>query len=249
MPTEHGGWSLTLEPAMLGLIVAPSLAGACLGLVALLGFVARTPLKLVLVDRWRERSLPRTELAKRVLAIEVVIMAVVLAVAFSTASASFWLPFVIAAPLIAVELWYDMKSHSRRLVPELLGSIGVGSVAAAIVLADDGSGALAAGLWIVIAARSVATIPFVRVQLRRKKQQAFRLWTSDFAQLAAVVALVVAWLTDLVSLPGALVIGGLALMQLVLSRRLVPAVPMVGAQQVVFGLAVVLTAGLGALAP
>lgn len=249
MPTEHGGWSLTLEPAILGLIVAPSIAGACLGLVALLAFIARTPLKLVLVDRWRDRSLPRTQLAKRVLAVEVVVMAAVVGVGFATASASFWWPLAVAAPLVAVELWYDMKSHSRRLVPELLGSIGIGSVAAAIVLADGGSKTLAAGLWIVIAARSVATIPFVRLQLRRKKEQAFQFWTSDLAQLAAVAAAVLAWIADLVSLPAVLAIATLALVQFVLSRRPVPAVQVVGAQQVVFGLAVVLTAGLGALAP
>ncbi len=58
-------------------------------MVALLAFIARTPLKLVLVDRWRNRSLPRTHLAQRVLAVEVVVMAVVVGVGFATASASF----------------------------------------------------------------------------------------------------------------------------------------------------------------
>jgi len=249
MPTEHGGWSLTLEPAILGLIVAPSLAGACLGLVALLGFISRTPLKVVLVDRWRNRSLPRTQLAKRVLAVELLVIAGVLAVAFATASASFWWPLALAVPLVVVELWYDMKSHSRRLVPELLGSVGIGSIAAAIVLADGGATELAIGLWLVIAARSLATIPFVRLQLRRKKEQAFQFWTSDVAQAGAVVVAVAGWAADLVSLPGGLAIVGLAVVQLVLSRKPVPAVPIVGAQQVVLGLAVVLTAALGALAP
>ena len=30
-PTEHGGWGLTLEPALLGLLIAPSAAGAAIG--------------------------------------------------------------------------------------------------------------------------------------------------------------------------------------------------------------------------
>ncbi|NND04465.1 MAG: hypothetical protein HKN91_16945, partial [Acidimicrobiia bacterium] len=31
VPTEHGGWSLTLEPVILGLIVAPTGSGVALG--------------------------------------------------------------------------------------------------------------------------------------------------------------------------------------------------------------------------
>ncbi len=42
LPTEHGGWSLTLEPVVLGLMVEPGWAGLALGTVAILGFVART---------------------------------------------------------------------------------------------------------------------------------------------------------------------------------------------------------------
>ena len=33
IPTEHGGWGLTLEPVVLGLAVAPSLAGIALGAI------------------------------------------------------------------------------------------------------------------------------------------------------------------------------------------------------------------------
>ena len=65
IPSEHGGWSLTLEPALLGLIVAPSMAGAALGAAALVAFVLRTPLKLVFVDVRRGRRLERTEMAVR----------------------------------------------------------------------------------------------------------------------------------------------------------------------------------------
>ena len=48
LPREHGSWSLALEPVALGLLVAPSRAGACLALAACAGFVARRPLKLAL---------------------------------------------------------------------------------------------------------------------------------------------------------------------------------------------------------
>jgi len=47
IPSEHGGWGLTLEPALLGLLVAPTLAGLASAGAALLAFVARTPIKIV----------------------------------------------------------------------------------------------------------------------------------------------------------------------------------------------------------
>lgn len=45
LPKEHGSWSLALEPLALGLLVAPTIAGAALTTAALAGFFARRPLK------------------------------------------------------------------------------------------------------------------------------------------------------------------------------------------------------------
>ena len=59
IPSEHGGWGLTLEPALLGLLVAPSIAGGALAIAAFLAFLVRTPLKVLLVDRRRHRELDR----------------------------------------------------------------------------------------------------------------------------------------------------------------------------------------------
>ena len=70
LPSEHGGWGLTLEPVLLGLIVAHSVAALALGLATVLAFLARTPLKLAAVDARRGRTLERTRLARRVAALE-----------------------------------------------------------------------------------------------------------------------------------------------------------------------------------
>ena len=75
-------------------------------------------MKLVLVDRRRDRSLPRTPLALRVAIVEVLLIVVLVVVAALTATAtSWWIPALVAAPLVAIELWYDMRSRGRRLVP------------------------------------------------------------------------------------------------------------------------------------
>lgn len=74
-------------------------------------------------------------------------------------------PVLLGLLLAAVELWFDMRSRSRRLLPELVGAIGMGGVAAVIVLAGGGSGRLAAACWMILAARSVTAIVTVRDQV------------------------------------------------------------------------------------
>ena len=76
VPSEHGGWTLTAEPVFLGLVVAWSWSGLALGVAAMLAFVARTPLKVVLVDRWRHRWLERSRVAARIAAAEFALIAV-----------------------------------------------------------------------------------------------------------------------------------------------------------------------------
>ena len=140
LPTEHGGWGLTLEPVLLGLLLRWSGAGLCLGVAAFVAFTARTPLKVVLVDARRRRVLPRTRVAQRVLAAEAMLLSLLVAAALVLEASAFWMPLVVIVPLVLVELWFDMRSRGRRLVPELVGAIGMGGVVAVIVLAGDGSG-------------------------------------------------------------------------------------------------------------
>ncbi len=249
IPTEHGGWSLTLEPATLGLLVAWSPAGGALAAAALLAFVARTPLKIVLIDRWRGRHLERSALAKRLLAAELILLGALVVVAVVTARHSFWWPLAIAAPLILIELWHDMRSRSRRLLPELAGTVGIGSVAAAIALAGGAASGVAAGLWLVIGARSLAAIFFVRVQLLRFKGHDHRLWASDLAQLAAVVAVIGGWRAGIVPGVAVAAVAGLAIFELVAVRRPPQKAVTIGSQQVVLGLTLVLVTALGVRAP
>ena len=249
VPTEHGGWGHTLEPALLGLLVAPSWAGAALAGCALVAFVARTPVKCVLVDRRRHRRLPRTVIAERVAAIELALLVALVTIASIGAQGPFWVPIVVAAPLVAVELWFDVRSRSRYLVPELAGTIGIGAVAAAIVLVDGGDRSLAAALWCIVAGRAVASVPFVRTQLHRFKQQASRRSTSDAMQALAVVIALGAFALDGQVLAGLVVIAVLGLLQVWAVRRPPPAAAILGAEQVAAGLTIVLVTALGVLAP
>jgi hypothetical protein len=140
---------------------------------------------------------------------------------------------------------YDVRSLSRRLVPELVGSIGMGSAAAAIVLAGGGDEAVAVGMWLVIGARATAAVLHVRVQLRRAKQQNPQRWQNDLAQVVAVAAVAGGVPTGLVPAAGLAAVAATSILHVVLVRRPPARTAVIGAQQVVVGLIVVLAAGLG----
>ncbi len=245
IPTEHGGWGLTAEPVLLGLLVAPSWAGIALGAGAFVAFTLRTPLKIMLVDRWRHRQLARTALATRFASTEVAVLAAITIFAFTRAGWTWLAPIAVAAPLVGLELWFDMRSRSRRLVPELCGALGMAAAAASIAIAGGSGARLAIGLWLVLAARSVATIPFVRVQIDRLRHGASAVAASDRAQLLGLLTAAAAAAVTVSVLAGTLAVAALSVAHGVWVRR--PPVPakVLGVRQLLLGFAIVAIAALG----
>ncbi len=165
LPNEHGGWGLLFEPALLGLWLAPSLAGLGFALSALLAFLARHPLRLALSDRLRGRRYPRTALAERMALVSLAGAAAALALAFWRAPLSALAPLLAAAPLGVVQLVYDARLRSRELLPELCGGVALGATAAAIVSASGFTPATAGALWAVLGLRVIGCVPYVRARL------------------------------------------------------------------------------------
>jgi len=244
VPSEHGGWGLTGEVVLLGLLVAPSLAGGALGAAAVLAFLVRTPLKVVLVDRWRHRRLERTVLAERVAVAELVVIVALAAVAALRTQRAWWAPLVAASPLFAVELWFDMRSRSRRLVPELCGAVGIASVAGAIARAGGEGWSVSIGLWVVLSARSIASVPFARAQVQRIKRHCIQRRGVDLAQAAALATVLVGWAAGAVPVAAVVAVGAAAACQLWWIRVRPPVVAVLGVLQLAVGIAIVLaTAG------
>ncbi|MCB2224670.1 MAG: YwiC-like family protein [Actinobacteria bacterium] len=245
VPTEHGGWGLTLEPVALGLAAAPSVAGAALGVAALAAFLFRTPFKVAAGDRRRGRTLPRTRRAVRMALLYGTILAAAIATAVVTAEHAFWPPLAAAVPLMLIQAGYDVRARSRRLVPEVAGPAGIASVAAAIALAGGLAATAAWGLWLIAALRAVVAVVLVRAQLRRAKGQPYRTWpahaTAAAAALLALGAAAAGWVPWL---------GAAAIAALLpfgwwsLWRPPVRAV-VVGWHQTVLGIAVVALAAVG----
>ena len=248
VPSEHGGWGLTLEPALLGLLVAPTFAGALIAVAAVVAFLVRTPLKLVLVDAHRHRDLDRTRVARRVALVESALLLALVAGAVLTTDEPFWWPAVVAAPLVAVELWFDMRSRSRRLVPELAGACGIGAVAAMVALAGGESSLLAAALWLVLAARAVTAIPSVRAQVLRLHGRAASPITGQLGDVGAIVLASLAVAVDARVLAGAVTVGAVVLLQHLSDRYPAPRAALLGMRQSALGLLVVVVTAVGVCA-
>ncbi len=248
IPEEHGGWSLTAEPALLGLIVARSWAGVAIVVAAFVAFLVRKPLKVVLVDRWRHRWLPRSTLAAGVAAVELTVLVLLALLAVSLAGWGWLAPVAIALPLVAIELWFDMRSRSRRPIPELCGAIGIAATVASVALAGGAGVRLALALWLILAARSLAAIPFVRVQIERLRHGSGARELSDEGQLVGLIVAGAAVAVDRSVAAGAIAVAVLLVAQLVWARRAPVPAKILGLRQLAAGIAVVLVTATGVLA-
>ena len=166
LPVEHGGWGLLFEPIVLGLLLVPSLAGLLLAVGAMGAFLARHPFKLAVGDWRRGRRIPRTALAERFAVLYICVATLGLAVAIKTAGADLLLALLFAAPFTIVQLFYDSLGRSRALIAELAGSISIGAVATAIAIAGGWPRPAAFGLWVILAARTIPTVLYLRARLR-----------------------------------------------------------------------------------
>jgi hypothetical protein len=228
------------------MLVAPSFAGELLGAAAFLAFLVRTPLKLVGVDLARRRWLNRTRLAAAIAGVELVAIAAVAAVVTALSGWSWWVVVVVAAPLVVIELWFDVHSRGRRLVPVMCGAIAVSGGAAAIAVVSGQGAALAVALWLVLGARAIGAIPFVRSQIARLRHSDADVHIPDLAQVAAILVGAAAVATDSAMRLGFVTLVGLSALQIFWLRR--PPVPAkaLGLRQMAMGLALVLATAAGA---
>ncbi len=165
MPREHGSWSLAFEPLVLGLLVAPSAAGALLALAVVAAFFARRPLRIA----WNDASSGRRAAARgALLACSAVAAASLIgAVALAGLAWTRWL--VPSAAAGAVFLAFDLRRSGREEVAEIAGSAAFAFLPAAFAAAAGWSALAALVLGFVMFGRVVPTVLCVRARLRGAK--------------------------------------------------------------------------------
>jgi hypothetical protein len=168
LPAEHGSWGLVLEPVVLGLLVAPSWEGLMLAVGCVAAFLTRRPFKVIQAEWGRTRSRRWTiawafALAYGVTAVVGIGGAVVL-VGFDPL-----VPLAAAVPLLAVFLAYDFTGQSRSWQAEMAGSMAFAAVAATIPMIGGWPLDLSLALSVVIVARAIPSVLYVRGRLRLEK--------------------------------------------------------------------------------
>lgn len=172
LPVEHGGWGLLGEPIAVGLAIAPSWPGVGAALFAVFAFLARHPLKLAAAEWRQERRTPRTVACERVALLYAAGAAAGLALATNGAR-GFWWPLAAALPLALIQLGYDARNRGRLLMPELAGAVAIGAVAAAEMRAGGAPHLDGLVVWILLAAKAVGAVLYVRARLRCDRGVAF----------------------------------------------------------------------------
>ena len=165
MPREHGSWSLAFEPIALSLLVAPSVPGAMLGVALTGGFFARRPLRIA----WSERRADRRVAARTALCLCVSAAGLGLAGAVGLAGLAWtgWLaPVVIVGSVFAA---YDTRGSGREEAAEVAGSAAFALAPAAFAILAGWEPARAVALALLMMARSVPSVLFVRAFLRATK--------------------------------------------------------------------------------
>jgi hypothetical protein len=159
--------------------------------------MARQPLRLWLGDLARGRSAPRTRWAGGLAALFGAVAIGALLRASMLSAASFWTPMAFAALLLLPRLVYDVRNRGRTLAAELLGAAGPSALASAAARASGWQLSEALALGLVVAARAVPSVLYVRARLRLERGQrqgVAAVWVSHAAAIGAAGALAVAGL-------------------------------------------------------
>ncbi len=174
VPQEHGVHPLWAEPVLLGLLLAPSAAGALIAAAGAAAIVAQQPTTLGLADLRRGRRYPRTTVA---LAAGGALAAAALALLAGAAAlaparsglGAWWFPLAVAAAPAGLQLGLDRALRGKSLAAQLSGAVALSALAASVALAGGAPAQLAWAAWAALALRSCASIPTVRTRLRRAR--------------------------------------------------------------------------------
>lgn len=187
LPVEHGGWGFLFEPLLLGLLVAPSLAGAGVAIFFVALFLLRHPLRLALGDWRKGQRYPRTRTAERVVLVYGTLATAGLLLVLALGQAASLLPFLLCSPLAAIYFVYDMLKQGRELLPEISGAIALSASAPVLALAAEWPVQAALLLWLIPIARNLGSILYVRARLQLERTGTTRRWPALLANLAIVL--------------------------------------------------------------
>ncbi len=247
LPTEHGGWAFLFEPLVAGLAIAFSTGAPWIACLTIGAFLTRQPLKVLIADRFGMRNRTRASLAFRFLLCYGAIFSMGLAGTLLSVGAQSLLPFIGVLPLAVFQIYIDASRQSRKLIPELTGAVVMSASIAAIGLSANMPLVNAAALWAIFAARSLASILYVRERLRLEKGKHYSRMFPTLAHIAALfmtAALAYYGLSPFLTILAMSVLAYRAITGLSPDRNKMKAMQ-IGVWEIIYGLIVVLSVVIG----
>ena len=247
LPVEHGSWGFLFEPIVAGLAIAFSLGGMWIALMTIGAFLARQPLKVLIIDRLGMKVHDRAKAALLFLA---AYGTVFVAGLIGTVASVGWrplLPFVFVLPFAVYQIYCDASRKGRQLVAELIGAVSISASIAAIVFSDGRPWGVAVALWLIFVLRLVPSILYVRNRLLLEKGKDYSRivpTVAHFTALTIVTILSYLRLAPALTVFAMLILLWRAIAGLAPGRRKLRAVQ-IGVLEIIYGIVTVLSVIIG----
>ncbi|MBX7053953.1 MAG: YwiC-like family protein [Pyrinomonadaceae bacterium] len=236
-----------LEPIVAGLAIAFSVGAPWIACLAIGAFLTRQPLKVLIADRFGFRNRERAGLAFRFLLCYGAIFSIGLAGTLLSVGVQPLLPLVWVLPFAVFQIFIDASGKSRKLIPELTGAVVMSASIAAIGLAANMPWINVAALWSIFAARSIASVIYVRERLRLEKGKPYSRVIPTLAHVATfflTTALAYFGFSPFLTILGMFVLAYRAIEGLSPGRSKMKAME-IGVWEIVYGTLVVLSVVIG----
>jgi len=247
LPAEHGGWSFWLEPVLLAFLVAPSGTGVALIILSLASFLMRQPLKIALIDLRKKKLYARTRVGVGFVGLYGIIAGLALLASLAGDGFPVIAP-LIPAYLVAIMqvLVFDIRGNSRHWLPEVLAASVMSAFAVSIAIAGDWTIDHALMLSLIIIARAIPTIFYVRARLRQIKSNDTKPQVALSLHVLAIIGLLPLTITSYIpylTVLALVILAGRAIY--LLYRGTVIETKILGIQEVIFGLLLVAFTAIG----
>jgi hypothetical protein len=200
-----------------------------------------------MADWQRRKRYARTKAAERVMLVYSAVAVIGLVGAVALAGPEILVPFILMLPLAAIMFIGYAQNRGRDLLPELSGAAALAVTASGMALADGQSASLALALWIILNARNIPSILYVRARLRLEKEKPYSLALVLIANLigvGSVLALIVSDLAPILSFVALLILAARAVVGLSPYRRRVRT-QTIGFLEIGYGLITVILTAAG----
>jgi hypothetical protein len=173
LPHEHGSWGFLLEPLVAGIFLAPATNTIWIVLLFIGAFLLRQPLRFLVPDLLEKKNLPRTAIAGKFVLLFGIIFVSGLIGTILFVNRLALTPFAFVVPFAIFQIYSDAKRQSRDLIPEIGGAAAIASSIAVLAIAKDESLVNGFALWLIMLARLIPSVLYVRSRLRLEKGKSF----------------------------------------------------------------------------